>query len=126
MFLSAVRLVPVAAQCNPADTTYLTPLYELSQPPRFPGGEAELLKFLLGAEYPPLDSTEEIIGKLVVSFIIEVDGRVSNICPLRHPDHPWTLALMQRLAVLPPFLPGEKAGRTVRTRFNLPVFIQPD
>ena len=125
-FLFFVHLTPVAAQCDPTDTIGLVSPADLELPPRFPGGEAALLKFLLGAQYPPLDSTQEVIGKLTVSFIVEVDGRVSNICPLRHPDHPWTLALIRHLAGVPPFLPGEKAGRAVRTRFNLPGFIHLD
>lgn len=123
LFMLLLQLDAAFAQCNPSDTLGVFEISRLDQQPAFPGGEAELLKFISRAPLPPLDRTVEITGRFDVSFLIEKDGSIGNMCPLVHADHPWTVALIQYLGTMPAWSPGKIGGVSVRTRFNLPMHI---
>ncbi|HNL38532.1 MAG TPA: hypothetical protein PKH43_05355 [Saprospiraceae bacterium] len=114
------------AQCTEQDTAGVVDVYFLSRMPEYPGGEPAMLRFLQEAVFPPLDSTRAPIGKIAVQYIIEADGRVSNICAVRNADHPWTQAIIRQLAAMPRFKPGEQDGKPVRTRWSQAIYIHPE
>lgn len=114
------------AQCTELDTAGVVDAYLLSRMPEYPGGEQAMLRFIHEAAFPPLDSTQEMIGRVAVQYIIEADGSVSNICAMRNADHPWTQAILRRLAEMPRFRPGEQDGRPVRTRWGQVIYIHPE
>ncbi|MCC7504213.1 MAG: hypothetical protein IT259_02880 [Saprospiraceae bacterium] len=130
IFLSGASL-PVwngslSAQCPGVDTAGIADWYSLTRAPVYPGGEAEMLRFLLKTQLPSPDAIQGPVFTLVFQFVIEADGSVSNICALRHPDHPWAQAYIRRIAEMPRFSPGEQDGRPVRCRYTLPLRIHPE
>lgn len=47
--------------------------------PRFPGGDAELMKFLAkNVKYPEVATEWDVQGRVIVKFVIEKDGRVTS------------------------------------------------
>lgn len=61
-----------------------TELYtKVDSVPRFPGGQKAWMKFLIKTlRYPAEAQDEEIVGETRVSFIVDVDGTISDIRPV--------------------------------------------
>ncbi|MCD7933501.1 MAG: energy transducer TonB [Tannerellaceae bacterium] len=56
----------------------------VDQMPRFPGGEDELMKFInTNIVYPASAKEAKIQGRVVVNFIVEKDGTLSNFKVVR-------------------------------------------
>ncbi len=87
------------------------------QPPRIIGG---LGAYYIHIEYPEEAIRAGIEGRLVLRFVVETDGRPSNIQVIQ-PLHPLldsaAVAALRRVR----FVPGKQNGRPVRVRMQLPV-----
>jgi TonB family protein len=70
--------------------------------------------------YPAIDKENNVQGKVIVQFIVEVNGKTSNIKVLRTPDESLGDEAT-RLVKLMNFHPGIQNGRAVRSYFTLPV-----
>lgn len=93
----------------------------------FPGGEAELRKFIsTNIHYPPSALKNKLEGKCYIQFIVEKNGRVSNPRVMRGvPDCPECVAEALRvIRTMPKWKPGEVDGKAVRSNFNLPVMFK--
>lgn len=90
--------------------------------PSFPGGDAALMNWLrANMIYPPMAETNGIQGRVVVSFIVEADGRITNVTVTR-PVNPLLDYEAIRLAKsMPRWVPGKRNGIPVRVRYNIPV-----
>jgi protein TonB len=85
-----------------------------------------LLSFVQsGAGYPALAKENGIQGVVVISFVVEKDGTVSTIRPLREQPGGLTQAALQAVERINQegmtFSPGIQGGLPVRVAFNLPV-----
>ena len=59
-------------------------MFDIQKPPSFPGGEAELFKFLQkNIEYPSLAKENNISGVVPLTFVVNKDGSVSDVSILR-------------------------------------------
>lgn len=94
----------------------------VEQKPTFPGGEAAMYKWLGdNINYPAAASEEGVQGKVTVQFIVEKDGRISNVHVVRG-KHPALDAEAKRVvSKMPKWTPGRNNGQPVRVTFNLPV-----
>lgn len=91
--------------------------------PAFPGGEAAMKAFISKElDYPPMAIENGIQGKVMVSFVIEKDGSISNIEILSH-RLGWGIEeeAMRVVQAMPRWSPGENNFRPVRVRMNLPI-----
>lgn len=90
--------------------------------PSFPGGEAALFRWLnLNIKYPDAACNAGIQGKVIVSFVVERDGSVSDIRLLRR-KHPALDGEACRLVgSMPRWIPGQNNGQPVRARYSLPI-----
>ena len=88
--------------------------------PQFPGGEDACLKFLENnLKYP--GNEIHIEGKVVVSFVVETNGKLTNV-QIQRTAHPLLNAEVLRVVTLMPnYEPGMLNGEKVRVRFILPV-----
>lgn len=94
----------------------------LDQMPRFPGGEAELFKFLgKNTRYPSYAVEHGISGVIYITFIVERDGRMSGLEVLRGRHHSLDAESLRVIGSMPAWEPGRKNGKPVRCRYNLPV-----
>lgn len=89
--------------------------------PEFPGGEQELMKFLMTSmRYPKECADNKIEGRVMLSFIVEKDGSISHIEEVRSP-HPLLTAEAQRVVEsMPKWKPGKQRGQEVRVKYVLP------
>ncbi|NPA33756.1 MAG: energy transducer TonB [Chlorobi bacterium] len=99
------------------------PLVIVEEMPEFPGGEEALINYVYkNFQYPK--ECEEIgaQGTIVVNFVVEKDGSVSNIRILRGIDceaaHQEAIRVVKSM---PKWKPGRQQGRPVRVYFNLPI-----
>ena len=90
--------------------------------PEFPGGTAELFKYLNKAiKYPVIAQENGIQGRVVCSFVVNRDGSIVDIQVMRGVDPSLDKEAMRVISEMPKWKPGEQRGKPVRVRFTLPV-----
>ena len=90
--------------------------------PEFPGGTAELFKYLNKAiKYPVIAQENGIQGRVVCSFVVNRDGSIVDIQVMRGVDPSLDKEAMRVISEMPKWKPGEQRGKPVRVRFILPV-----
>lgn len=93
--------------------------------PQYPGGQIAMLKYLMeNIKYPKQIMEEGIQGRVTVSFIVEKDGRVSNVRLLRSVQSALDKEAIRVVKSMPKWTPGKHNGKPVRVRFNLPVMFK--
>ena len=104
---------------NPPDSIYTF----VEQNPQFPGGDAELMKFLQkNLQYRSDKKDDEIVcGKIAVRFIIDVDGSVKDPKMVRPCEARLDAELIRVVNLLPKFIPGYQNGKPVKVYFTLPI-----
>jgi protein TonB len=94
----------------------------VEQMPEFPGGDAEMMKFLMkNILYPKVTSESLICGSLKVQFVIDKDGSVINPRITKSCGSEWDAELLRVIKLFPKFKPGYQNGKAVRVYFNLPI-----
>ena len=98
------------------------PLMAASVMPSFPGGDQALNRFLArNLKYPDAARNRGIEGKVVVQFVVERDGRLTNLQIIKGLGHGTEEAVMHTLARMPRWNPGEHLGELVRVHYTLPI-----
>ncbi|RZJ70950.1 energy transducer TonB [Flavobacterium sp.] len=98
----------------------------LDKRPEFPGGIEELYK-KVAREFEKPEMYESVSIRIIVSFVVEKDGSMTDIKVLNKPGQ--TLE-REAIRVMKTFKkkwePGIKNGKAVRTLFTLPIVIKPE
>lgn len=94
----------------------------VEQKPTFPGGDAALYKWLGNQIMYPSDAAEEgIQGKVIVSFVIEKDGSITNVQVVRKKHPSLDAEALRVVKKMQKWTPGRNNGQIVRVKYNLPV-----
>ena len=94
----------------------------LEEMPEFPGGQAAMMKWLSkNINYPPIAAENNIQGRVMVSFVVEPNGSISNVKIVRGVDPNLDKEAMRVVGKMPKWKPGMQTGKPVRARFTLPV-----
>ena len=94
----------------------------VEQMPQFPGGEAELLKYIAThIKYPTMAAENNIQGRVVVKFVVKKDGNVGEVVVLRGKDPDLDKEAVRVVKTLPRFIPGKMNGQTVSVWYTLPI-----
>jgi len=107
------------------DTATDDKVYEVcEQMPIFEGGDAALLKYL-GENLKLPDEYKErgMQGRMVVGFIVEKDGSLTNVKVLRAVDIAIDAEVLRVVKGMPKWIPGRHNGQRVRVRYLLPIHI---
>ena len=90
--------------------------------PEYPGGEKAANAFIrTHIKYPKADMDANVQGRVIVKFVVEADGSVSNIGIARGVDTLMDEAAMDVVRLFPKFKPGTEDGRPVRSDYVLPI-----
>lgn len=90
--------------------------------PEFPGGYPALLYFLSqNIKYPTVAMETGIKGKVIVNFVVNKDGSISDARILRGVDQALDKEALRVVNCLPRWKPGKQAGKTVRVSYSLPI-----
>ena len=107
------------------DTTIDDKVYEVCEHmPTYEGGDAALLKYL-GENLKLPDEYKErgMQGRMVVGFIVEKDGSLTNVKVLRAVDIAIDAEVLRVVKGMPKWIPGRHNGQRVRVRYLLPIHI---
>ena len=107
------------------DTATDDKIYEVcEQMPIFEGGDAALLKYLReNLKYPDNTKDRGVQGRLVIGFIVEKDGSLTDVKVLRPVDIDLDAEVLRLVKGMPKWIPGRHNGQRVRVRYLLPIHI---
>ena len=107
------------------DTATDDKIYEVcEQMPIFEGGDAALLKYLReNLKYPDKTKDRGVQGRLVIGFIVEKDGSLTDVKVLRPVDIDLDAEVLRLVKGMPKWIPGRHNGQRVRVRYLLPIHI---
>ncbi len=92
--------------------------------PNFPGGINEFLK-LVGNRFAVPELEEERTLKVIVFFVVEKDGSLSNITVPRSPGYGLDKEAIRVLkSIKTKWEPGFIKGKPVRTQYSLPIVVK--
>jgi len=98
------------------------PITFVDKMPEYPGGSDAMFKFLYkNAVYPPLAKEKKISGKVFVQFVVEKDGKISNIKVIRGIGGGCDEEAMRVISLMPAWKPGTQNGKPVPVYFTLPI-----
>ena len=93
--------------------------------PEFPGGMAELMKFLQkNMKYPSICQEQGVQGRVIVAFVVNRDGSIVDVKVVRSPDEHLSAEAVRVVKMMPKWKPARQGNKTVRSRFNLPVMFR--
>ena len=100
------------------DTIY----QEVDQMPEFPGGMEAMMKFVASNIQYPQDAIDEgLEGRIMVSFVVEKDGLVSNVKVLKGVCESIDEEAARVVRGMPKWKPGMKDGKPVRVSYQIPI-----
>ena len=91
--------------------------------PEFPGGAEQLSEYLYRhLDYPAEAQESGIEGRVLVSFVVNKDGSLSDVKVRRSVDPSLDREAVRVVSGMPKWTPGRlKDGQTVRVRYTLPI-----
>ena len=94
----------------------------VEQMPSFPGGDAELMKFLsTHIKYPVVAEENGIQGRVIATFVVERDGSISDVKVVKSVDPSLDKEAIRVLKSMPKWIPGKQNGSAVRVKYTVPV-----
>lgn len=94
---------------------------DVDQQPSFPGGTNALNTFIASnLKYSVVAQENGIQGRVVVKFIVEKDGSISNVEVDRSVDPGLDNEAMRVVKAMPKWIPGQINGKAVKVECSLP------
>ena len=95
---------------------------EVIENPEFPGGVGALLEFMrTNIKYPADAREQNIVGRVLVTFIINKDGSIQEPEVVKSVHPSLDAEAVRLISSMPNWKPGIHRGKTVRTKYTLPV-----
>jgi periplasmic protein TonB len=90
--------------------------------PVFPGGDEALLKYFAeNTKYPPECKEIGVEGKVLVEFVIDENGNITDVKVVRSVDKLLDNEALRVIKGMPQWEPGRQGGQKVKVRFGLPI-----
>ena len=94
----------------------------VEQMPEFPGGMEALFKYMAeNMKYPEDAKKQQVEGRVLVQFIVETDGSVSNTEVLMRVFPSLDAEAVRVISGMPKWIPGKQNGKVVRVEYTIPV-----
>ncbi len=94
----------------------------VEQMPMFPGGDPALMRYLSSnIHYPTVAAENGVQGRVVVGFVVERDGSITDVNVLRSVDPSLDREAMRVVKSMPRWQPGKQNGSAVRVKYQVPV-----
>ena len=92
--------------------------------PTFPGGSLELIEYIARhLKYPKKAKDKGIHGRVIVSFIIDCDGSISDAKIVRGIDPDCDKEALRLINGMPRWIPAQLNGENIGVRLTLPIMI---
>ncbi|NDV63798.1 energy transducer TonB [Bacteroides sp. 224] len=90
--------------------------------PEFPGGDAALLAYMKNnMKYPSIPQEQGIQGRVIIQFIVDKDGTITDPTVVRGVDPYLDKEAMRVIKGMPKWTPGMQRKVPVRVKYTLPV-----
>jgi len=90
--------------------------------PLFPGGMEAFYHFLAkNMRYPAVARENGVQGKVILAFIVEIDGTLTDLHLTRGIGGGCDEEAMRVFKMSPPWVPGKKNGHPVRVAYSVPI-----
>ena len=90
--------------------------------PEFPGGMAELMKYLKkNLRYPQICKEQGLQGRVIVQFVVNPDSTLSDFNVIKSVNPHLDKEALRVVSSMPKWKPGEQRGKPVRSQFIIPV-----
>ena len=94
----------------------------VEQMPSFPGGPSALTRYLNdNVKYPVVAQENGVQGRVVISFVVERDGHITDVRVVRSVDPSLDREASRVVKNMPNWIPGKQNGSAVRVKYNVPV-----
>ena len=94
----------------------------VEQMPMYPGGDGALMGYLRdNIHYPTVAAENGVQGRVVVGFVVERDGSITDVKILRGVDPSLDREAMRVVKSMPKWTPGKQNGSAVRVKYQVPV-----
>jgi len=93
----------------------------VEQMPQYLGGDPAMMKFIKeNLKYPVEAQEKNIQGSVIVSFVVDKEGRIRNPRVMRSPDESLSVESLKVLNLMPVWIPGKQGGRAVNVSYTVP------
>lgn len=91
--------------------------------PSFQGGDLNKFREFVNKnlKYPEIAAENGIQGRVILSFVVESNGTLSNVKVLRGVDPAIDKEAIRVVESSPKWSPGQQRGKPVRVSFNMPI-----
>lgn len=90
--------------------------------PEFPGGDAELRKYIAqSVKYPVIAQENGIQGRVYVQFVVGTDGGVTQVKVARGVDPNLDKEAIRVVQSMPKWKPGKQRGKAVKVSYTVPI-----
>ena len=109
------------------DTTIM-PIERLDSAPSFPGGKGKFDEYIAkNIKFTQYDKDNRVQDINFVRFIVEKDGTLSHLQPLRSCSPDAEKKSIRLLKASPKWIPAMSGGKPCRVYFTVPIrYMQPD
>lgn len=122
MLSSSVNLMATTPENNPTEDKQERVFDVVEVMPQYPGGIPQMMKFIISNIKYPKDAIKKgMQGAVVVQFVVEPDGSVSNVHVVRSVFPSLDTEAVRMVKAMPKWSPGMQNGKPVRVRFNVPI-----
>ncbi len=98
---------------------------DVDTPPEFPGGVTAFYRNIgENLTYPPLAASKKVRGTVYVEFIVDSDGIVRNVKPIKGIGAGCDEEAVRVVSNLPAFTPAYKESEPVAVRMVLPIIFR--
>ena len=106
----------------PEDTTIYNNVEVM---PSYPGDMTECYMFLARQMHYPEEAAEKgIEGRVLIRFVVEKDGRLTNFEVIETPDPLLSDEALRVLKQMPQWIPAKNKGKDVRCRYSMPILFR--
>ena len=93
--------------------------------PEFPGGDQAMMDFVAkNVQYPQEAKDKEISGRVLVSFVIEKDGSITDVKVVKGIGGGCDEEAVRVVKAMPKWKPGMDKGNPVRVHYVLPLIFK--
>ncbi|MGN6640532.1 MAG: energy transducer TonB [Mucilaginibacter sp.] len=123
-FIALLVGMPCIISAHAQDTTKTKPpifaVFDIE--PAFPGGAKAFNKYIASnLKYPTVARLLGLTGKVYLTFIIERDGTVTNVKPVKCLGAGCESEAVRVVSMSPKWNPGSQNGRAVRVAYMVPI-----
>lgn len=97
----------------------------VAQLPEYPGGMVAFMKWLTAnLKYPQQALQNRVQGKVMVSFIVEMDGSISNVKIMKGANQLLNQEALRVIGLMPKWTAGIENGKPCRSMVAIPVVFE--